>query len=580
MTPKRLKKSRFRILTIGIVFGVFFGIVTFRAYQLQILGNVRLQRLVESQYTTNITFRPKRGTIYDRNGDILAIDVEVATIAIHPGQIQDKNAVRAALLKHTDIKTAQLDKKLNSKRRFEFVQRRIPYEKGQAIAKNKFKGVVVEKEYRRFYPNKELAGHLLGAVGYDAKALGGIELTYDDYLRSSTKKQEASKDARGKLFFWDRSHEDTHDLHLTIDTTIQHVTEEALRDQATKHKVKKGFAIVLDAKTSEVLAMANYPEFNPNIYWKYPNHEQWKNRAILDAFEPGSTLKSLVIASALEVGKVTPNKKFFCERGAMKIGKDTIKDHDAAYEDLSVSEILKVSSNIGMTKIAFHVGREDIFEGLKKFKFAQKTKIGLSGEPAGILRPFKKWRDIEFSNISFGQGMTVNGLQMIAAYGVLANKGDYTHPILVKTISDSEGDTVFQAKPKVEKDLFSEKTINALRKMMFTVTQQGGTAPLAHLPGYKAAGKTGTAQTFDPKTRTYSKDKYISSFIGYAPLEEPEVVIYVVYETHKDNGHYGGIVAGPAFKDIARKTLTYLSVVPKEIQKDSLFKKEGYAQNK
>lgn len=579
MSPKSVKQTRFRILSIGVFFCLFFLVVIFRSYQLQVMGNVRLDKLVQSQYNAKILFRPKRGTIFDRNGNVLAIDVEVATVGINPKLIEDRQAAHAILLKHTNLTAKELDEKLASGKSYEFIQRRIPAEKGVAIDQAKLKGIVVEKEYRRFYPNKQLAGQLLGAVGFDARALGGIEMTYDEYLQSTGENKKTPRDARGKLFAWDKASETNHDLYLTIDTSVQHLAEEALKKQAEAHKVRKGFAMVLDSQTGEILAMANYPEFNPNAYWDYPN-EVWKNHAVIDSFEPGSIFKTLVMAAALDSKKVKATDRFNCEGGAMPVGNHVIHDsHEHGV--LTAKEILKVSSNIGMTKIAFLVGKKAIYEALKKFGVGDKTQIGLSGEPAGVFRNFEKWGDIEFSNIAFGQGLTVNGLQMLSAYAVFANGGDSIHPHLLKKIVEAYGDVVYATQPKIEKKILAQDTAHEIKDMLHAVTEEGGTATTADLDGYQAAGKTGTAQMFDPATKSYSDSHYMSSFIGFAPLEEPRIVVYVMYETIKGQGHFGGVVAGPAFKSIAQKTLNYLGVIPdntqmaSDLQKIVVAKKEN-----
>lgn len=571
MNKNTARQIRLRILMVGSFFGLFFCVILFQAYQLQVLGNVRLDQLVKTQYNTNIAFRPKRGTIYDRNGNVLAIDVEVASIAINAKQIENVQAVREILRKYTDISLKDLEEKLASGKTYEFIQRRIPLENGKAIELAKLKGIIVEKEYRRFYPNKHMAGQLLGAVGFDAKALGGIELTYDEYLKADGEKKQAARDARGKLFAWDKTSENYDDLYLTIDSTIQHLAELALREQAIKHKVRKGFAMVMDTKTGEILAMANYPSFNPNAYWDYPS-EQWKNHAVIDSFEPGSTFKTLVLAAALDSKKVKPYDRFNCEGGAMVVGNHTIRDSHP-HGVLTASEILKVSSNIGMTKIAFLVGKKTIYETLKKFGIGEKVQIGLGGEPSGVFRNFEKWGDIEFSNIAFGQGLTVNGLQMLAAYTTLANDGDYLHPHLLQKIVEAHGDgeVVYATQAKVEKAILSTQTTQQIKEMLHSVTQEGGTATVADLESYQAAGKTGTAQMLDNKTKTYSETDFMSSFIGFAPLENPRITVYVMYQTTKGQGHFGGVVAGPAFKSIAQKTLTYLGIEPENTQAISVW---------
>jgi cell division protein FtsI (penicillin-binding protein 3) len=457
----------------------------------------------------------------------------------------------------------EISDKLASGKSFVWIERRIPLENGNAIAEAKIKGVQVEHEFRRYYPNKELAGHVLGAVGYDAKALGGLEMAYDQYLKSESQLTQAERDARGKLFTLRDSVDVNHDIHLSLDKNIQYFTEAALTENAVKHGVKNGFAIVMDVRTGDILAMANFPEFNPNSYWSYPQ-DQWKNHAVIDTFEPGSTFKSILMAAALASGKVNSHDRFNCEGGHLRIGKHTIKDHGGSgYGMLSALEILQVSSNIGVTKIAYKIGKEEFYNFIIKLGFGEKTGIGLIGEASGFVRRnFKAWKDIEFSNIAFGQGIAVTGLQMVSAYASFANDGVQMKPRLLKKIVSSKGETLIEEKSTERTRVLSPESSKSLREMLFAVTQPGGTAIAANVEGYFSGGKTGTAQKVDPETRTYATNQYVSSFVGFAPLEKPEIAVYVVYDTPRKNGYYGGVVAAPIFKKISAQTLAYLGVTP------------------
>lgn len=555
------KKYRLRIFVLGFFFFAFSIVIYTRAYYLQYLENDRLNRLASSQYTKKLVVSPKRGTIYDRNGEVLAIDVEVASIGLHPHLIKDKVKIREKLLKHTGISAKDLDKKLNSSKRFEWIKRRIPRHDGVALKALKDRALVIETEFRRYYPNKKLASHVIGAVGFDAKALGGIELTYDSYLKTQSIKSKAAHDAKGRLLSSNYIPDSNHDIYLTIDKHIQQIAESALQVNALKHKVKSGFAIVMHAKTGEILAMANYPQFDPNRYWQYPMAE-WKNHAVIDTFEPGSTFKTFLIAAAFASGKVKPQDKFNCENGSYRIGKYTINDHDG-HGLISAREILKVSSNIGVTKIAEKIGADYFYNFLKKLGFGQKTQLGFIGEISGILRHYQSWKRIGLSNVSFGQGLTVNAIQMLQAYSAVVNGGNLMKPILIRQINDAKKNIVVENEPTVLHQMFNEKISEELRKILFLVTQTGGTARSAHVDGYLAGGKTGTAQKVDPHTKRYAHGSYISSFIGFTPLKDPEILIYVVYDSPK-NGYYGGIAAAPVFKDIAEKTLAYLTVTPQD----------------
>lgn len=552
-------------MSVGFIFLGFYFIVLLRSYQLQILGNSRLNSLVKNQYTTNLVVQPKRGTIYDRNGEVLAMDVMVASIGVHPNQMSatDKAKALALLSRHSSVPLEEISDKLASGKSFVWIERRIPLEHGNAVAEAKIKGVQVEHEFRRYYPNKELAGHVLGAVGYDAKALGGLEMAYDHYLKSESQLSQAERDARGKLFTLRDDADVNHDIYLSIDKNIQHFTEAALNENAIKHGVKNGFAIVMDVQTGEVLAMANYPTFNPNSYWSYPQ-DQWKNHAVIDTFEPGSTFKSVLMAAALASGKVGAKDRFNCEGGNLRIGKHTIRDHGGhGYGMLSALEILQVSSNIGVTKIAYKIGKEEFYNFMVKLGFGEKTGIGLIGEASGFVRRnFKAWKDIEFSNIAFGQGVTVTGLQMVSAYASFANDGVQMKPLLLKKIVSSKGETLLAEKPEERTRVLSPESAKSLREMLFAVTQPGGTAIAANVEGYFSGGKTGTAQKVDPLTKTYASNQYVSSFVGFAPLEKPKIAVYVVYDTPRKNGYYGGTVAAPIFKKISAQTLAYLGVAP------------------
>lgn len=565
MADSNAKNSRLkiRIISVGFIFGMFYFAVLLRSYQLQILGNAKLNRLVKNQYTTSTVTEPKRGTIYDRNGEVLAMDVMVASIGVHPADMTEDDKAQALpiLGKYTGIPNKTITEKLSSEKTFEWIERRIPIEEGDAITSAKINGVQVNHEFRRYYPNKQVAGQLLGAVGYDAKALGGLEMAYDRYLKSDSQLTQAERDARGKLFTLQDDPDLNHDVYLTIDKNIQFFAEAALKENAIKHNVKNGFAIVMDVHTGEILAMANWPEFNPNSYWEY-KQDDWKNHAILDTYEPGSTFKAITMGAALNSGKVKSSDKFFCENGAFVVGDHTVKD-DENNGWLTAQQVLQVSSNICATKIAFKIGKADFFNFIKSLGFGNKTNIGLAGETSGFVRSANGLRDIELSNMAFGQGVSVTGLQMASAYAAFANGGERLKPYLVNKIVSSKGDTIFSEAPNVVGKIMSDAAAKNLRDMLFTVTQPGGTAVAANIEGYFAGGKTGTAQKVDPKTHAYTHNQFVSSFVGFSPLNDPRIVVYVVYDTPQANGYFGGIVAAPVFKKIATDTLTYLGVAPK-----------------
>lgn len=575
---KTLKKYHFKIVIVGLMFFFFFCVVVLRSYQLQILDNAKLIHLAQSQYKTNLVLTPKRGTIFDTHGDVLALDVLVSSVAIHPHLINDHQRVKDVLRKYLNVSQSELDRKLLSKRKFEWVKRRMPLEVGQNIEKEMIKGIGVLREYRRFYPNKDLAGQVLGAVGYDARALGGLELDYNDYLISKDKNTDVQRDARGKLFSPFEGEVTTHDLVLTLDKNIQHNVEEFLEAGAVKHRVKSGFAMVMDANSGDILAMANYPKFNPNSYWKF-DQEYWHNHAVMDVYEPGSTFKTVSVAAALNSKKVLVGDRFFCENGSYAIGRNKIEDHEP-YGWLTTSDILKVSSNIGATKIAQKIGRQTLYDFIMKMGFGHKISSQFSAETTGSLRNYKTWRDIELSNIAFGQGLAVNGLQMVAAYAAMINGGKLMEPRIVRKIVSNTNHEFLETNTSAVQNVMDALTSKQIREMLARVTEPGGTAVLAQIDGYLSGGKTGTAQKYDVAIKSYAKGNYISSFIGFSPLNDPKIVVYVVYDSPRKDGYYGGIVAAPVFRQISETTLQYFGITPEHSVKQKYTTNEQGQKNK
>ena len=551
------KWIKVRILMVSVGFVLFLTVLFFRTYQLQIAENDITRRVDENQYKATLPVKPKRGTITDRNGIVLAMDVEVASIGLHPKLIvsEKKEEVIKLLSKVLELPAKEITAKINSEKNFEWLARRIASEKGQEISNAKIKGISVMKEYRRFYPLKEVASNLLGAVGYDSEALGGIEMALDSWLKSKKTTLEVERDGRMRYYTPIEEPDVTHNVVLSIDVNIQYMAEKYLAEQMQQFKAESAFAIVMDPKTGEVLAMANAPTFNPNIYWEYPV-KNWKNHAVIDSFEPGSTFKTILAASALKSGKVKPEDKFDCEMGKYKVGTKFIRDAHP-HGVMTFNDIIKVSSNIGVTKIGQKIGKEIFYNTIKSFGFGEKTALKLPGEETGILSNYKRWSLMEHSNIAFGQGMTVTGMQMAQGYATIANKGVRMKPILVKKIETTEKSVIVENKPQVIEEVLAEKDAVALTKMLLSVVEGDGTGKLARLDNYTVAGKTGTAQKVNPKTKAYDPHNYVGSFIGFVPATNPEFVIFVVFDSPKAGSHMGGVVAAPVFQKIARDALAY-----------------------
>ncbi|MDX1386288.1 MAG: penicillin-binding protein, partial [bacterium] len=446
-------------------------------------------------------------------------------------------------------------------KKFVWIKRRISEEESRALQSLGLEGIGTLPEYKRFYPNGNLAANLIGAVGYDAKALSGLELTWDKVLKSEDPPLLVEQDAKGRSYapYALVGLERPKQIVLSIDKTIQYITQRELSKAVEKAKAKGGVALVLKADTGEILAMAAAPTFDPNRYFDF-KFNRWRNRAITDQFEPGSTFKAITAATALETGVLQPEAKIHCENGAMKVGKSVIHDHHG-HGLLKLPEIIKYSSNICSYKIAHKIGKKRFHEYITSFGFGQKTGIEAPGEQAGLLASPKHMSSVQLGTIGFGQGISSTPLQMLMAYGALANGGKLMKPLLVKEVQDSEGNTLERHTPTMIKQVLREDTAQETIKLLETVVQKGGTGTQAALKNYDVAGKTGTAQKVQPGEKGYAKNKYVASFIGLAPAKNPKLVVLVSID-EPQGAYYGGTVSGPVFREIMGSSLAYLKVPP------------------
>lgn len=563
----RTKKKR--IVLVVFLFFLGFTALVYRGLHLHLSQDPKLARIAKSQYRTKIPEAPPRGNIYDASGDEIAVSVPSYALAVRPGKVRDKAGLAAKLRKLVKLPAKDLEAKLASDKKYVWIKRYLsPREKDDLEALSKdpvLEGVELVKGSKRFYPNREVASQILGAVGIDNEGLSGIELFYDRDLKGSAADSTAYRDARGRMFETletlgsaqgHESREPNH-LHLTIRKNIQYVAERQLDQTCGKYKAKSCTAIVMDPATGAILAMASYPSFNPNAYQSY-DIGTWRNVAVTDAFEPGSTFKPIMAAAALEGGAVGPDDRFFCENGDLKIGNHVIHDHEK-YGMLSVRQIIKVSSNIGIYKVGKKLGKKAFAETVGNFGFGRKTGIDYPGEIAGSVRPSKTWQEIDFANVSFGQGLLTTPLQLASAYAALANGGVRMKPHVVSRVTDAEGRTIHQNEPEEAGRAVGPETARLMLEIMKGVTEEGGTAKRAALPGYTVAGKTGTAQKV--VNGRYSHDKYVSSFVGVVPADRPRIVVLVMVDEPKGE-IYGGLVAAPVFKEIAWAALSDLGVPP------------------
>lgn len=553
---------RFRTYLVAIFFVLGLGVMLARAYQLQVLESGRLQEVAKADYRDRISLPPKRGGIYDRGGHALALSVEAGSVYVRPKCIKNRNKAARELSRVLGENRRKILSCIRSDRPFVWIRRRVSPPMAAKIRDLKMDGVGVVPDTKRYYPGCELAAHLIGFVGADDRGLEGLEKKYDGLLKGPPESLVQMQDALGRPFFIHRTEPSgygVHSLVLTIDKDIQYKAQQSLEAAVNKTKAKSGQCVVVDPSTGEILAMAVVPEFNPNIFSQY-HPGQWRNRIVTDCFEPGSTMKAFLLSAALQEHAVTPNTTFDCDNGSIQIAGRTI--HDAhPHGILSVREIIKYSSNIGAIKIGRKLGYKKYYDYLEKFGFNSKTGIGLLGEQKGFIRNPDTAKPIEEDTSFFGQGLTVTCLQLAMAMGAIANGGELMRPYVVSRVLDSSGKVVKRNTPKVIRRVLPESICREVGRILEGVVSEKGTAPEAAIQGFRVAGKTGTAQKVDPKTRRYYSNKYDAIFAGFAPVGHPRLVIVVMVNEPKGIP-YGGVVAGPVFREVGSWSLNYLRVSP------------------
>ena len=579
MKNRRQRWFRARIALLGVCVMCVAMLVVVRAFHVQISTGDRLREMAEDQHLRHLRVSPRRGAIYDRHGAELAVSADVDSVYANPRRLkameQDPTTVARSIAKVLDVDPQQLAKRLGADRYFVWIERRVTPNEATRIRELDIPGVELTTEARRYYPNRHLAAHLIGFADIDGRGIEGIELAYEDRLRGSDRRVEAIRDRRGHVVFADDMEDDRtiqgQSVVLTIDKAIQHIAERELALGVRTFEARGGSVVVMDPSTGEILALANYPPFNPNEPSKHPTAHR-RNRAVVDRFEPGSTVKPFTMAAALAAGAVKPNQSINCENGVTRMGGRLL--HDAhPYEWLTPTQILAYSSNIGTAKIAQDLGKKDLYRGFRRFGFGEPTGLGVPGETAGILRHYRRWYEIDTAAVSFGQGMSVTNVQLATAMSAIANGGRLMQPMLVRRMSDGHGATIEENKPRVRRQVVPRRVAKLVGQMLTAVTEPGGTAIEAAVNGYLVAGKTGTAQKADYVHGGYAKDKWLASFIGFAPADRPSVVISVVID-EPVIAHYGGTVAGPVFRRIAEVTLRHMGIAPEGRQAVLAKKKE------
>jgi cell division protein FtsI (penicillin-binding protein 3) len=561
---RSFKEIRFRLGVARVMFSLFFLIATGRAFQLQVLRGHEMRRLGEAQHLKKMTSLPKRGAVVDRSGEALAVSLVAKSVGVHPRRVEDKEGLAKEFAKILRLKLSDVRKSLDSEKPFVWIKRQITPQETEEIERLNAKGVEMSFEPNRFYPQGQIAGQVLGFVNRDSEGLEGLELQYNDYIRGEAGSSLVEFDAkrRGVLIqgFEELRIPPGADLHLTLHSGIQHLAEKELEAAIVKNRAKAGVAIVVEPFTGELLAVANYPSFDPNVFFRQ-SKERARNRAITDVYEPGSTFKTVLAAAVLEEGIVGREDLFYCEMGKYAYGGRIIHDSHP-YGWLPFSKILQVSSNICFTKVAEKLKKERYYRYIEKFGFGRATGVDMPGEVGGILRSHESWAPIDLATHAFGQGIAVTPLQMVMAYAAVANGGFLMRPYVVQRVAGPHGAALLENHSHVVRRVISEKTARTLTSMLKEVTSEGGTGTMASLEGFEVAGKTGTAQKADPVNGGYS-GKRVASFVGFAPAEEPRLVVMVVVDEPEASA-YGGVVAAPAFGNITRGALRYLAVAPRQ----------------
>ena len=521
-----------------------------------------LKQIATSQYQRNISLSPYRGSIFDHRREPLAISIKKPSLYINP-KIFSPSQQQLKKIAHTlKISRKKLALSANRKNYFAWIKRKISRTQRDIIMKMKLRGLYQILEPDRYYPLSSSIAQLIGWVGTDDNGLFGIERFYDRHLKGSLSNISRSKDGHGNAIFLNRDEaipeKSGHNIILTIDRAIQEITAQALVQGIKKAGAKGGHAIVSDPHTGKIIAIANYPTFNPNKKEKL-KLSHTKNQAIANLYEPGSVIKPLVVAIALDEQSITTQESFFCEKGYYQI--DRTKIHDShKHEHLTPSEIISQSSNIGIFKIATRLGKSKLFSGLVKFGISDRNLHFFPTEQAsGKLLTPDRWNLTKFANISFGQGFATTGIEITQAFNTIANGGLLMKPYVIDRIETAEGKVIAFTKSSIIHRTLHPKTADIVKGFL-EQTVKKGTGTQAAPSDYSAAGKTGTTEKYDPQIGAYSLTKRIASFIGFTPVDDPVLTIYVVIDEPGKKPYYGGIWAAPVFKEIAEKSLDYLNI--------------------
>jgi cell division protein FtsI (penicillin-binding protein 3) len=551
-----VNKKRAVILSTAIVFSFFA--VYLRLTDLMILSHKRLSEKAKLQYIKVEDIHVRRGIIVDRRGRELALNLELESLYCDPESLNldNESARRLATIMSKELKVILA--KVPAEGRFAWIARKLEDDTAEKIKELHIKGLGFLTEAKRFYPKGELASHILGFVGVENQPLEGVELRYDTFLKTTGGKVFFRRDASGRTLSSGVDIEAKgNNVVLTIDEGLQYLVEKELDKAMVRWRAAAASAIMMDPFTGEILALANRPSYNPNSPGSVSSSDR-RNRAVTDCYEPGSTFKIIIGVASLEEKVAKQDTLFDVSKGSIDAGGKIIRDVHK-YGILTFKEVIQKSSNVGSITIGMKLGKERIYKYAKLLGIGEKTGIDLPGEVSGWIRPPEKWSGTSIGAIPIGQEVAVTPLQMLRAYSAIANGGFLVRPHIVSEIISPDSQVLSSLRDKEKKQILSSKTAETFKDILKSVVEEGGTGRSASIEGDEVAGKTGTAQIINPKTKRYSKEKYVSSFVGFVPADNPRLAIIVVIYEPKGQ-IYGGVVAAPVFRDIANQALSYLNI--------------------
>jgi len=560
----RYHPSRLKLIFSFFLF--FFLLLIIRIFYIQFFRFSFLKELAKKQHNVYIELEARRGNIYDCHLRPQVINLPRQSLYAIPHQIKNKPELINKLSEILNLDPDYLKSRIYRDKSFIWIARKIEPSKVEEILNLNEEGLGFIKESIRVYPNRYLASHILGFTDIDNVGLEGVELIYNDYLKGRPGFGLFLRDARGKLLdLWEKVvlPQDGFDLVLTIDEVIQYIAERELDKVFKVFKAKSATIIVMDPFTGEILAMANRPTFDLNNIGGYPDWVR-KNRAITDIFEPGSSFKIVTAAAALETGVIKEDDRFFCENGSYRVANHILHDHQP-HGWLTFREVIEQSSNIGTTKVAQILGPQVIYHYIKAFGFGSTLGIDLPGEAKGMIKVPALWSKTSIGAVPIGHEVGVTALQLVSAISVIANGGLLMKPFVLKEVKDKYGVKIKENSPYIIRRVIKEETALRLKEILAGVVENG-TGKLARIEGIKVAGKTGTAQKIGPDGR-YVHDRFVASFVGFAPLDHPRIAICIVVDEPRPY-YFGGVVCAPVFKRVAREVLNYLGVYPQPLKED------------